>query len=84
MNNANNATRLGIYFFKMLLLITVNSSSKAGDYDTCNAENAIDHCLKCNADLHRILKINETGSYCSCYPGYIDISFTCYVCHYTW
>ena len=75
MNNANNATRLGIYFFMILLLITGNSSAKAGNYDSCDAENSIDHCLKCNANLHRILKINETCKLLFLLSWLIDISY---------
>ena len=58
-------------------ITNLNSSTKIGDYESCDAENAANHCLICDADVKRLKKIVGSDSYCSCQPGYIDVSFTC-------
>ena len=35
----------------------------------------LSHCLICDASVHRLLNIYETGSYCICEIGYIDVLF---------
>ena len=50
----------------MHFINNLNSSAKAGDYDSCDAENADNHCLICDAAVKRLKKIDESESYCSC------------------
>ena len=68
---ANNVIKLGIYsFIYMIIFIYIiknfNSSTKVGDYESCNAENAANRCLICNADVKRLQKIVGSDSYCYC------------------
>ena len=68
----------------MHFINNLNSSAKAGDYESCDAENTANRCLICDADVKRLKKIDGSNSYCSCQPGYIDVLFTCLACDYTW
>ena len=55
MNYARNVITHGI--LKNICKL-VNSSHKFGDYDSCDAFNAYDHCTKCDATKLRIFNNN--------------------------
>ena len=42
------------------------SSTKAGDYESCDDEDAVNHCLICDPNVFRKLNTVATDSYCSC------------------
>ena len=57
---------LDLVFIYLFIDIFKNFNSSNYNYDSCDAENAINHCLKCYSGAHRILQTNATGNYCLC------------------
>ena len=51
-------------------ILSYGSSHKAGDYNSCTAENARATCLICDADKKRVKVDNE----CKCEGGWFDDS----------
>ena len=62
MNNAKSVIKLGINMF----WLNSSSSTKAGDYESCDDEDAVNHCLICDPNVFRKLNTVATDSYCSC------------------
>ena len=51
------------------LYIKYFSSHKAGDYESCDEENNVNHCLKCDSNKHRYLLSAPAPSKCICEDG---------------